>query len=285
MTTIIRASGALNQDTFEGAISVQEDGSDEVVIDLGSCFFVDPFSMVTMLTIAAVARSRGASVRLRVPDLQNAGTYLGRMRFFTLLPDEVQLDRVPPVIHHPTPRWLVELNPINMNEGERGIDRICNFVWEQLPGELREGFVEALAEIGTNVIAHSEATVGFLAGQRFEKAYRGRNPPRLQLVVADAGIGIKASFAALGPIVQAMPDESVIEEAVKAGVTSKPNKHSGVGLSTVLRYADMFDGVLRIRSGSGLFVRKRGRQVTRQLARLPGTIVAVELSSPGRSVR
>lgn len=164
------------------------------------------------------------------------------------------------------------------------VEQLANFVHPQLPKQLAGPFVEALAEIGANVVQHAESDIGFLAAQRFEKPYQGRLPPRLQLVVADAGIGIRDSLLPAFPILSAAPDQAAIELALKAEITSKPGTNSGVGLTTALEYAEAFGGILRVRSGAGLVVCRRGRRRSEAVPGLPGTVVAVELASPGRAL-
>jgi hypothetical protein len=95
--------------------------------------------------------------------------------------------------------WLVPLTPLTQSSQEHGVEELSNFAYEQLPRKFAESFTTALSEIGSNVVNHSEANVGFVAGQRYENDYQGRTPPRLQLMVADAGIGIKESLAAAHP--------------------------------------------------------------------------------------
>jgi len=176
----------------------------------------------------------------------------------------------------------LELSRLNIQDGERAIDKLCEFVAPQLPVRFREGFVVAVAEIGSNVIFHSQADIGFTAGQRYERNYRGRLAPRLHLVVGDAGIGIKESLKIGDAEVGQLTDKEAIAIALQPGTTSKPGVHSGVGLSTVREYADTFGGVLRIRSGYGSVMERQGLIVKRDVPGLPGTIVSVELCSPGR---
>lgn len=281
MTIRIKAAANFNQDTFENSGDFIEDDKDVLELDLRSCVFADIYSLVTTLTIASLWCLDDRPVRMRLPKSKSARTYMARMRFFDTLPDEVQLDgERPTVTEHESA--LVPLTRLDPDVGEFGIEELCQFAYPQLPPQLAEHFTSALAEVGSNVVHHSEALVGFVAGQRFEKGFQGRPPPRLHLVVADAGIGIRSSLAQAHPEVADMSDVQAISKALEWGVTSKPDKHSGVGLSTVQDYARAFAGVLRIRSGTGTVVFRRGNQHVRGVPGLPGTIVSVELCSPGR---
>lgn len=278
----IRASRNLNDETFEGCGRWKDDGLQALEVDLRSCRFVDVYGMVALLTIISLHASDGNPVTVQLPKATQAATYLARMGFFDLIPAGVDLDREPPHPIHDPEKLLVELQPINVAEGHHGIDEICNLAWTQLPSDLRGEFVEALSEIGANVIEHSEAEIGFLCAQRFEKNWRKRKGPRVQFVVCDAGIGIRKSLLPAHPRASAMSDKDAIQLALEEGVSGKPTTNSGVGLTTVLRYADIFGGVLRIRSGAGVVIRGAGTAAaTRDVPGLPGTVVLVELASPG----
>lgn len=282
MSIRIQASTRFDQDTFERAAHFIDDDRQFLDVDLHSCIFVDTFSLVTLLTIMTLGNEAGWELKLRLPSSTGACTYFARMRFFDLLPDDINMDKEPPSVseHAIT---LVPLTKLDINAGEYGIEQLCNFTYPQLPLELAEDFTSALAEIGSNVVQHSQATVGFVAGQRFEKPFQGRQPPRLQLVVGDAGVGIRQSLLEARPEVAEISDLAAIELALQPGVTSKPGVHSGVGLTTVKEYAEAFGGILRIRSGNGTIVLRRGHSRGFEVPGLQGTIVSVELCSPGRA--
>lgn len=281
MTILIESPTALNRDTFDGSGSLIEDDIEALQVDLRRCQFIDQYAMVTLLTVMTLHARDGNDVQLQLPDRGATRTYMARMRFFSLLHPGVFMDHDPPeVAEHARP--LLELAPINIGAGERVIEELCEFARPQLPRHLRAPFVEALAEIGSNVIFHSDAEVGYVCAQRFTSQYQRRRPPRLQIVVGDAGMGIRASLSRADPELEMAADTTAIREAVREGVTSRPGTHSGVGLSTVRRYADMFGGVLHIRSGQGVLIRRGKKYRARTVPGLPGTIVAVELASPGR---
>lgn len=282
MALYITATPNFNQDTFDRTIERIDDGRRELVVDLRRCIFVDTYVLVTLLTVITVACGEaGYTVRLRLPVRQSARTYFARMHFFDLLPEEVVMDGPLPTV---TERgaYLMPLTRLNIQGGEQAVDDLASFVWPQLPWQLAERFTAALAEIASNVVAHSGSTVGFVAGQRYEKAYQGRLPPRLHLVVGDAGIGIRASLAAALPEVASMSEVEAVRYALTPGVTAKPGVHSGVGLSTVRDYARYFGGVMRLRSGGATVVLRPTREKAIQAPRVRGTVVSVELSSPGR---
>lgn len=280
MTIHLSPGANVNQDTLENSLWEDSDGRRLLTVDLSRARFIDTYALVTILTMISVSALAKWRVELQVPSSAGASTYMARMRFFEHLPANVVIDVEPPVVN----AWrsaLVELSPLDISAGEVAIDHLCGFTHPQLPQHLAELFTSALAEIGSNVVQHSQAAVGFVAGQRFEKAYQGRNPPRLHLVVGDAGIGIRNSLVAANPQWGRLSDAEAVALALQPGVTSKPAVHSGLGLTTVQDYVQMFEGVLRIRSGSALLTERRGLRQVRTVPEMTGTIVSIELASPG----
>jgi anti-sigma regulatory factor (Ser/Thr protein kinase) len=282
MHLTIRPNRRLDQSTFDNCGEWEEADDERLLVDLTNCVFVDVYAMAVLLTIVSMWCLQGDPVELRLPVRKGTRSYLARMHFFEHLPPEVTCAEDLPVVAE-KPSLLLPLTPLDMASGERGIEQLAEFVEPQLPHQLAGPFIEALAEIGANVIQHAEARVGFVAAQRFEKALYRRQPPRLQLVVADAGMGIRESLRPAYPDLESGNDRDAIILALKEEVTSKPGTNSGVGLSTALAYADAFGGIFRVRSGEGVVV--VGLKKPKSSARLPGfrgTVVAVELASPGR---
>jgi hypothetical protein len=282
LTIRVRVRGNLNQDSFDSAVRRTEDGQELLVVDLRQCFFIDPYGLVTLLTLMNVAvQHAGYRCELKLPRRQGTRTYLARVHFFELLPSDVVMDGLIPTVTAGG-GFLLPLQRLDVNAGDHAVDELARFVYPQLPRQFQESFTEGLVEIGSNVVAHSGATVGFVAGQRYEREYQGRTPPRLHLVVGDAGMGIRQSLAEAHPEVGSMTEAEAIWLALKPGTTGKPGRHSGVGLSTVRRDAAAFAGVMRIRTGGATVILRPSGERAKQVPRLPGTIVSVELSSPGR---
>lgn len=271
----------LDQFTFHNCLKASWAKSHALRADLSRLIFVDMYVLAELATLMTRAVQAGWTVMCSLPVVKGRDTYLARMHFFDVLPPQVIYDRTPPVVNERA-MSLVPLMKLDIEAGEAGIQALAEWVYPQLPEHLAEGFTQALAEIGTNVVSHAEAETGFVVGQRYEKDHRGQKAPRVHLVVADAGIGIKASLARGKPEVASMSEHEAILLAKEWYVTSKPEVHSGLGLSTVEEFAQMFGGRLRIRSGSATVVTSRSGEQTKQLPGIEGTVVSVELASPGR---
>jgi signal transduction histidine kinase len=276
----IKPNARLDQGTFDRLGQWKEADEDRLVVDLTTLFFVDTYAMVVLLTIMTLWTRDGSRVDLSLPARTGVRSYLARMHFFELMPSEVRCSEDIPLVQE-RPSMLLPLSRLDVASGEHAVELLGNFVHPQLPRQLAGAFVEALSEIGANVLQHSESEIGFLAAQRFEGDFQGRKAPRLQLVVADAGIGIRASLTPTFPHLEASPDEEAIALALEPEITSKPGTNSGVGLSTALAYAEAFGGILRVRSGGGMVVCRRSGRTAEAVPGLPGTVVSVELASPG----
>jgi hypothetical protein len=281
MSIQILAPNALNQDTFPSSVQAVDDQNRVLTVDLRACTFVDSFSVIELLTCMARADRADWSIHLLLPAFRPMRGYLANMGLFRLMPPRVRPNELPPSPSGPSDQFL-PITPIDLSKGEYGIEELCNFAYPHIPYQYVETFIESLAEVGSNVVQHSEARQAFVSGQRLDVAYRGRLPPRLHLVVGDTGIGIKASLARARPEVASLAEEDAILKAIEAGVTGKPGINSGVGLTTILGYVQGVGGEMRIRSGSATVVfNAEGRQVLRSPG-LPGTIVSVELCRPRR---
>jgi hypothetical protein len=187
----IRASGALNQDRFAKAVSAVDDQDQVLHVDLRACIFVDSYSVIELLAIMSRAHRANWRISVETPRAPTMRNYLRGMRLFELMPESVILD-VP--VLDPLPPGndqFLPVTPIDLAAGEFGIEELCNFAYPQLPRDMAEEFIEALAEIGSNVVQHAKASEAFASGQRLDVAYRRRPPPRLHLVVGDSGIGIR----------------------------------------------------------------------------------------------
>lgn len=277
----IKPNRRCDQETIDKLGQWSRGNAPTLVVDLTTVRFVDTYAMVVLLTLMTLWRRDGHRVQLHPPQSGSARNYLARMRFFASLPKGVQCtEPLPQVAENPS--QLLPLTSLDVPNSYVAIDELANLLYPQLPRDLSSPFIEAMAEIVANVLEHSQSEIGFLAAQRFEKDFRGRAAPRVQLVIADAGIGIRESLLQAYPNLANKSDTEAIDLALQQNVTSKPGTHSGVGLSSAAEHADNFRGILQVRSGAGLIVRRRTGTKRQAVPWLPGTVVAVELASPAK---
>jgi len=257
----------LDRWTFEESATFAQTADDRLTVDLAACSFVDIYAMVALLTIMTFAVDNGYEVMIHLPTDRGVANYLARMRFVELVPRGVLFNPSPPEVQEHESA-LVPLTRVDaVRGGEHAIEQLANFAYNRLTGWVAGPFTEALAEIGANVIHHSEAEVGFVAAQRYRKK------KTLLFVVGDGGIGIRESLARGVLTAQGLSDSEALELAVRPGVTGKPGLHSGVGLSTVLELAEN----MSIRSGYGLLTKGWGDVKAKPVPGLSGTIVCAEV--------
>lgn len=113
-----------------------------------------------------------------------------------------------------------------------------------------------------------------------EQVYRDGEPPdhdgRVQVVIGDAGRGIRASLIA-GGRQHPSTDVAAIASALEYLVSSVEDPGRGQGLTTTLEEVTALDGDLLIRSGSGTVREGAKGQVTRKVPHIDGTVVAMSL--------
>ena len=135
----------------------------------------------------------------------------------------------------------------------------------------------ALSEIFSNCFFHAEAgreICGLACAQSWPHARLA------QVVVADNGIGIRASLGANPTYTERLKTENAAELATELGVTSKPapgGTHSGYGLTVARQLMEKHGGSLLLFSGNECFQATEHDSRAREL-RVPwgGTIVALE---------
>jgi hypothetical protein len=281
MSIYLSAGRSLNQTNFDDAAEFRSDGSPALVIDLTLCErFIDLYAIVALLTITHAAVNSGRPVHFVMGKYQNPVQYLARMHFFHHLPGEgVEfLEDGPPRVRE-RERPLLELRRLDFLEGHVSIERMVDFVWDEVPIRLRESFADALSEVASNVVDHAEARDAFVLGQRYNTDYGPRRAPRIHLVVGDNGMGIRESFARSDQYSgwRFRSHSDAVALALEPDVTSKPGIHSGIGLPTVRDHAIATRGLLQIRTGDTTYRETRSGASTWPGPRFSGTIVSVEL--------
>jgi hypothetical protein len=139
----------------------------------------------------------------------------------------------------------------------------------------------AFGELCDNAATHSGSSPFFVAAQR----YTGRTSsgaPRLELAVADAGIGIPGHLRRNERYSDIQPDEDLIALAFRPGVTGTRDRR-GYGLFDVVRETgEVAQGEMIVHSGSGsAFIPfgsgTRRRRFRPLQAQLPGTWIQVRI--------
>lgn len=159
-----------------------------------------------------------------------------------------------------------------------GAENLCRLMSSRcdlagVPAEVSDAISGHVYELCNNAIAHARCEQAWVCAQTYQ--HPGRT--RLELTVADAGRGIRASLD--GTEFAASDDVEAIRTAVERRSTSvgRPN-HYGVGLTEVVRYATRMGGSATVRTGSASV------QFTSSGAVLPATTAELQGTTVGCSI-
>ncbi len=269
---LIHADGPLNIDSFDRRISDRRPGS--LVIDLDAASFVDMYALIGITTSAVRARAVGRSVSFIPPRRASVANYLARMGLPAALHDHGIASHLPDVRSNPLPESLVSLHGFRDDTGLTKLSNLLRCRLSSQPALMQhlEPLVGALWELGTNVNEHAQSS-GFAVAQVYNKAGRSK---RVDLVIGDAGVGIRRSFLDRGSH-EPTDDIRAIDLALKYLVSSVDDEGRGQGLTTTVEEALACKGKAVIRTGSGCVVRRpRGRRAL-DVPFLHGTTVLVSI--------
>ena len=248
-------------------------GRDRIDVDLQNLNFVCPLDLVGLVAwaVSLPEECRG-SVLLPAPDI---ASYLERMNVLQLLreagwgvPRNDNDDRQE--LYHK----LLEVTPLAdaWAVEELGEQLFKFFEQEADPKRLR-ALHFAFGELCDNATTHSGGSPIFVAAQRYSGETSGA-PARLELAVADNGVGIpnhlrqNPSYAAIGR------DEDAIAKALQAGVSGTRDRR-GYGLHDVLyETSQVADGEMVIYSGRGSAIAPIGEEGRRRRFRALSTALA-----------
>jgi anti-sigma regulatory factor (Ser/Thr protein kinase) len=230
--------------------SLLADGSETVVtLDLSEVTFVCPLDLVA---IAAWSTSLPAGERgeVRIPTSPTA-SYLERMKLLEFL--RVQGWRVP---HPETVPWedlpdrLLEVTTLDdPNAVEVLGDRLPK-LWAGRTGDPKRSRALhfAFGELSDNATTHSGAAPIIVAAQRYTGT-TSPHPARLELAVADAGVGIPDHLRRNPEYMDLGDDAEAIAEALRPGVSGTRDRR-GYGFFDVLReMSEVGEGELFVASG------------------------------------
>ncbi len=112
------------------------------------------------------------------------------------------------------------------------IRRFLNIFSGFLNTESKEFLTYSLAELMENVFVHADSKIGLVL---HAQKYNVKNNERIEVCITDLGKGIPYSMSENRKYLHYSNFERFLQ-ALKPQETSKPNKHSGEGLSSVLEW-------------------------------------------------
>ncbi len=228
-----------------------------ITVNLKEISFVTPYAMLVLVMLLRSTAARGIKIKVILPDSADVLNYLERMSFF-------ESAEGCPVEYEPNPDHLrsnrrhssstaIELTII---QKEETVTSVVNDLADKLisaHGCNKAGvnrFSEVMIETFQNVTQHtnpegSHAAEGLVAVQIYSHDFH--------FVIADSGIGIKASLATNARFAKMdMTDAQAIEGVLREGYSRIDTPGRGGGLQRVQESAKDMGGEIFIRSNEGL---------------------------------
>lgn len=244
--------------------AVRSDSRGQMHFDLREVTFASLDALVSMLCLFNRLAQEGAQVTIAWGDEQAPFRYAERMGFFDVLHDNVEVEPQRPTrgsstfdVYSGRNPLLLELTALPLERqaaGDEALGRLTTRLAENLSGRARVSEVvnriwTCASETVSNVYEHSEAPVpGLMAVQRYSSKERG---DRLQLVIADAGLGLATTIRTGNPTAAGTKsDVDLIVTAFREGLSSKLERGRGCGLTQCARLAALYAGNLRVRTGA-----------------------------------
>ncbi len=267
--------------TFETVYEKSHEVFADHTIDLKHVGWFDPWTM-GLICLKGVEFKDNADKRIVLPQDKKMLAYLKRMHFDHFFGELTYAS------------FLSALKLLEINE--RDNDGLCEIVHCEFRdafearlaskvrrvfrhfglGELDEALATSLVgELGNNVFDHNDGS--WPTSVRGAIILAQHNPAlrRIEVAVADPGIGFRGSLRAHDPTV------SSDVEAIKlglSGVTGRIGETRGNGLQVIQNWTiNKFDGIIRIQSGNGLVIVDGKGQQSKEVFPITGTLASLVL--------
>ena len=234
-----------------------EPGAPRVLIDARKLRWVDPFGMLGLLAIGAVAARSGEKPRFQLPESADVVSYMGRMAFFDHAAEIYEIHGGGRRAGDGASDVLLEITAVRSHmDVHRIVDRVNEralaILTKQLDYPLKEAFQFSvmLSEVCQNIIDHAEAG-GWVATQTYNWTKRlGRKV--VAIAVMDLGVGFYGSLASehAGRYGDRWSHASALEAAFIHGLTRFHDPGRGQGLQQIRKQVGRWNGRISIRSGT-----------------------------------
>jgi anti-sigma regulatory factor (Ser/Thr protein kinase) len=269
-------AGQLPQDLL--ASDPRDSAPEDFTIDLRACEFVRPPAVLWCAISCLLAVRRGTSCGVLAPENVGVARYLKATGLFDLLKEHgVSVDDggIEPALEG---RMVV---PVQALGSETDVDRIANVATESLlehhlgAVNLREIVVDIFSELAGNAVEHAESPVGPYSLIQYDDRPEGA---RFLCVVADGGIGIRASLVRSPDIQASLSDDwRAIQIAMEERISGTGIATRGIGLFDVSHNLTGPGRELLIHSGLGIVQTERSQTRARKGPLFPGTLVSASV--------
>lgn len=242
--------------------------------DLRALTFIDAFGIVGTASCILAAAKTGDVPDVLLPQAPAMREHLAGMGFLEFLRDIGQGHEAPAA---PSDRGDVVV-PLTRVASVFEAERLSELLWANAArwdAQVLEALTEGLWELVANALEHSGADA-LLMGQIYQRGEPPDHDHRVQIVIGDAGRGIRRSFLESGARLPA-DDAQAIELALQYLVSSVPDPGRGQGLTTTVEQATTLDGKVVLRSGEAqVTVDSRGSRIESGAA-VEATVVGISL--------
>ncbi|HUG42104.1 MAG TPA: hypothetical protein VMM12_16670 [Longimicrobiales bacterium] len=288
---VIAVPASLDDRSFDQLVAaLQEMGSGLVLVDARKLRWVDPFGMLGLLAIGAVAARGGEKPRFQLPESADVVSYLARMAFFEHAPAIYELHGAGRRTGDGASEVLLEITPVQSHmDVHRIVDRVneraLSILTKQLEYPLKEAFQFSvmLSEVCQNIIDHAEAG-GWVATQTYNWSKRlGRKV--VSIAVMDLGVGFYGSLASehAARYGERWSHASALEAAFIHGLTRFHDPGRGQGLQQIRKQVGRWNGKISIRSGTARIADvpawDDAPPLEEDLPRFPGAQIAITIPS------
>lgn len=268
MTSEVACARELNQTTVAplvaAIVGADAGAGDDVLLNLDRLCFAHPFPLTVLSSLLESHTVGTGSVSIRCPSDPNACRYLAAAGFIQEICEYVTVEGDQGLRRKRRSWGANTVLPLTKLLQDTEIQEVLEQIDRRLksllkPGEARRNAVLAsvrstVREMCVNIFQHAACQTGWIAAQQYVNRYDGM--PYVEIGVADAGRGIRASLATAYPELREATEMTAIREAL-SGRSRRQDPTSGTGFFVLQRAADQLDGQFYLRSGRGAVMRPR----------------------------
>lgn len=266
------------------AFPMQSDAPRKLVVDASELRFVSPLELVGIAALLADGKTHRRRPRLVMPVRRNPCTYMERMDLVEVATDlGATVEGAKCAGPRTRTRGLVELRQVRSEADANDVSSsVYDIARRSSHRDDAAKAVEMVGELIDNALAHAECSHGcFVAAQRYTGNTSG--DPRLEIAVADSGVGVLAHLRRRSKFSQLANAEKALARALEPNVTgAEAAGGRGNGLPDLLSAGARYGGRFVLRSDAGFATIRLGSDRSADTYRAPfaiqGTWAWIQLS-------